>query len=247
MISYDQIKDKLRPFDLIAFRGGGLYSSLIAKLEEFEVGVGTFTHVGIVVTSDILPNKSLEQGRLYLFESTLTYNSAPDVLTGKGVLGVQLRDLETALTHYIEDQGTKVAWCPLLNNPYNINDTNTHLRRKLLREFFTDFFRRYNTRLYEVDPTELLAAMFPSLRIIRTVRNELISALCAILHKFGLSENNKDSPGWQFCSELVTEVYQTIGVVSYEFNPEDVLPVDFFGCDRDGLPRLVDTPVYFIK
>lgn len=249
-VSYHHIKDKLLPFDLIAFRGGGLYSDLIAKLEEFEVGVGTFTHVGIVVTSDILTDSFIEPGRKYLFESTLTYNSAPDILSGKGVLGVQLRDLETAITHYIEDQDTKVAWCPLLNNPYADNGdlaVNVRKRRMLLKEYFTDFFRRYDNRLYEIDPTNLLAAMFPSLRLIRTLRDELFVGLYGILHKFGLSKNNIGPAGWQFCSELVAGVYQNIGVLSYEFDPQDVIPVDFFGCDRDGIPLLVDKPIYITK
>lgn len=37
LVSYQDIKNKLQPFDLIGFRGGDIISDLIASLENYEV------------------------------------------------------------------------------------------------------------------------------------------------------------------------------------------------------------------
>src|SRR5437868_4194060 len=122
---YSELKNLIKPFDLIAFRGGDVISDLIAVLEKYEVGCDTFTHVGMVVTSEILPNQNLDPNKLYILESTfgyqipLIYDNKPDVITGKGNFGVLLRDLEEIIPWYIYNDKTKVAWCKLLNNPFD--------------------------------------------------------------------------------------------------------------------------------
>lgn len=261
--SYLEIKDKLRPFDLVAFRGGDLISNLVTTLETYAIGIGTFSHVGMIVTSDILPQATangrcvkLIPGKAYLFESTFTYSFAglgdgiPDIVTGKADFGVQLRDLEEVIPRYIIDEQTKVAWCPLKNNPFNEipgeAQVNLKKRRGILRKVFGDFFHRYEDRLYEISIIGLFSAMFPSLRLIRDIRDSIFTALYSTLHLCGLDNNRSGPAGWQFCSELVANVYQDIGVISPSFNPKNVVPIDFFGCDVDGLPALVEPPV-FIK
>ena len=51
----------------------------------------------------------------------------------------------------------------------------------------------------------------------------------------------------QFCSELVARVYQKLGIIDQNLDPEDVTPVDFLGYDQDGIPKLVKDPVYFTE
>lgn len=260
--SYTDVKDKLRPFDLIAFHGGDCVSELISKLETYKVGVGAFSHVGMVVTADILPEASfdgktvqLKPNHPYVFESTFSYDiggmadGSHDIVTGKGAFGVQLRDLEEVIPRYISNEKTKVAWCRLLNNPFDLiadeSEDNLVLRRKVLQEEFTEFFKKYEHRTYEADMESLLAAMFPALRPLRKIRDNIFKGLYKVLHSIGLAKNKVGPAGWQFCSELVANVYQNIGVIGPKFNPQDVVPVDFFGCDTDGIPALVDAPVYF--
>jgi hypothetical protein len=261
--SYQDIKDKIKPFDLIAFRGGDVISDLITKMEENNVGLGAFSHVGMVVTADILPyyivdNKRvvLSPNHLYVFESTFSYNipgitdGPHDVITGKGKFGVQLRDLEEVIPRYITNQKTKVAWCKLLNNPF-INIKNEphddfEIRQQKIQEMFQKFFQDYEGRLYEIDIDDLFAAMFPTLRIIRKFKDNIFKSLFKVLNLFGLSKDSNiiGPAGWQFCSELVANAYKLIGVIPESFDPRDVLPVDFFGYDEDGLPALVDSPVF---
>ena len=263
LFSYQEIKDKLLPFDLIAFRGGDLISDLITILEEYQVGVGVFSHVGMVVTADILPNFyydgkefTLKPNHPYILESTFSYNikgimdNSPDVIIRKGHLGVQLRDLEEVIPRYIIDEKTKVAWCKLLNNPFDIIEgesiETSNRRRDIVKEKFINFFESYHGRLYEMNPESLFAAMFPSLRFIRSIRDNIFKSLFEVLCSWGITKKKTDPSGWQFCSELVANVYQTINVISEDFDPRDILPIDFFGNDQDNLPGLVSSPI-FIK
>lgn len=260
--TYDRIKDKIKPYDLIGFRGGDMMSDFIAYLESKNLGIGVFSHVGMVVTSEILPTYQVDgkdfhliPGRLYVLESTFSYkvpiimDNAPDIITEKGKLGVQLRDLEEVIPRYIIKQETKVAWCRLINNPIdqvpNESDADYALRKQSLANQFAVLFDEYYGRRYELDMISLFAAMFPCLRILRWGRDAFYHGLYKCLHRFNF--NDKYSPaGWQFCSELVANIYQAIGIIPDTFDPKDVMPVDFLGCDKDGLPALVDSPV-FIK
>jgi len=256
---YQDIKDNIRPFDLIGFRGGDIISDLISELEQDRLDIGTFSHVGMIVTSDILPyyvinNEKfyLKPNHLYIFESTFTYyipgitEGIPDITTGRGKWGVQLRDFEEIIPRYITNQKTKIAWCRLLNNPFDRigdeSDDSLRNRRILLQEKFEEFFHEYEGRLYKINLIDLFAAMFPILRPLSKIQDTIFNKLFKILQFCGLSGNGPS--GWQFCSELVANVYQLIGVIPESFETRDILPVDFFGYDEDGLPSLVDSPIF---
>jgi len=242
-ITYDTIKHQIKPFDLIFFRGGDLISDLISVLETYELTHGEFTHVGMVVTSDILPQYKdyhLEEGEIYLMESTFSYfpdltHEMPDMITGKGKFGVQIKKLKDLINVYIYNDKTKVAWCSLIDNPFD--DLNKRLQ---LQNQFVTFFNHYYDRLYDMDPIDLLGVMFPKIRTLRNKVDDMINKLWLKCHQ--LPQN---SPAlWQFCSELVANVYQTIGVIPQDIDTRNVLPMDFLGYDQDGLKALVNKPVY---
>lgn len=249
LVYYQDIKGKIQPFDLLAFKGGDIMSDLISVLEKYEFEVGTFTHVGMVVTSDILPKYkdfTLEKDKIYIFESTFTYNvkgftdGPPDVITKSGWFGVQLRDLEEVIPSYITNEKTEVAWCSLINNPYNEST------KKKLSKKFSKFFESYEGRFYEMDVESLLASMFPCLRSIRSVRDNIFVHLYQTFHLHGLMKDSEGPAGWQFCSELVANVYQMIGIIPKSVNTKNILPINFFGFDHEGIPSLVQNPI-FIK
>ena len=260
LVNYKDIKDKIEPFDLIACRGGDILSDFIEILESKQVGMGKFTHVGMIVNSDILPKCKvekhdfyLEENKLYILESTFSYtidgiiDNIPDVSTNKGKFGVQLRDFEALIPHYIMNDKTKVAWCKLKNNPYSKteNDTKESLieRRMLLQSIFVPFFNDYHDRLYEIDALGLFGAMFPSLRLLRDNRDKIYKKLYKKLNRYHITEN-KGPGGWQFCSELVANVYLLIGILDKNVNPKNVLPIDFFGYDEDNIQALVESPIF---
>lgn len=250
LANYEDIKKKILPFDLIAFRGGDAVSDLITTLEQNRLKIGAFSHVGMVVSSKILSSFEgfiLDPKKLYVFESTFSYNiggvtdGVADVSSKKGKLGVQLRDLEEVIPTYITDPKTRVAWCKLLNNPF---DTKDKAVKKELKRKFTELFGYYYGRMYELNMDSLLAAMFPRLRFIRRFKDSILNSLFSVLTKLGVSDRYNPA-GWQFCSELIANIYQKIGVIDKRFDTKDVLPVDFFGYDEDGIPALVEAPVFF--
>jgi hypothetical protein len=106
--SYESLETKFTPLDLIFFKGGDWPSKFIQYLEEKIVGDGMFSHVGILVSKDLLPGvKGLEEGEWYVWESTMSiyipYFQEDDVVnieTGKGKLGVQIRKLKDVVASY---------------------------------------------------------------------------------------------------------------------------------------------------
>lgn len=240
-VSFTSVKSLVRSFDIIAFKGGNLVSSLISTFEELETGHGEFSHVGMVITNEILEcihtedtYFKLKKGVLYIIESTRSAEgSIPDIATGNFKFGVQLRELESVIKCYLSHPNSKVAWCKLKDNPI---DAKIHM----LKTKFSKVFHSIYGKNYDMSLIALASAMFPSLRSIRTARDEL----CTLIYeKCGLKMS--DSPSeWQFCSEIIAEIYKEFGVWGDECNPKDVLPVDFFGYDEDGLKNVIENTVY---
>ena len=101
---YSSIKNIIFPLDIILFRGTDGVSDLIRVVEQDVRGCGDFSHAGIIVTRELLPNLTkLEAKKLYVMESTMSYplplvsDGPPNILTGKGYFGVQIRDLSILL------------------------------------------------------------------------------------------------------------------------------------------------------
>lgn len=263
LVDYSEVVAQARPFDLLAFRGGELISKLISVLEQHQLGCGEFSHVGMVVTAEILPKWTvgptttrLVPGKLYILEATFSIkignivDGIPDIITSKGCLGVQLRDLAEVVPRYITSQLTRVALCRLINNPYEARANETRealeLRRKLLVHRFRSIFESYYGRPYELDIVGLLGSIFPCVRPIRDVREAIYRKLYSILHRYGIAEESCGPSGWQFCSELVANVYQSLGVMPATVDPRNVLPMDFFGYGLGNVPGIVSSPL-FIK
>src|SRR5439155_24159894 len=118
-----------------------------------------------------------KEHELYLLESTFSYftsitHSIPDVTTGKCKFGIQLKKLKDVIHNYIYNDKTKVAWCKLLNNPFD----DVH-KQCQLKENFTLFYNQYHQRLYDMDPLSLLGSMFPAVRHFRDKKDILYNKL----------------------------------------------------------------------
>ena len=87
--SYATLKPKIQPLDLLLLGSPG-----------------QFTHVGLVVTSELLPEvKTLKPGRHYVLET----------LHQKDQFGFHIRDLESLSTPF--------AWGHLKNNPWRLSSS----------------------------------------------------------------------------------------------------------------------------
>ena len=63
----------------------------------YSLEMGLWTHVGMVITSDLLNFKNSVPGKLYVWESTMSGSLADgvnDTITNAGKFGVQIRSLE---------------------------------------------------------------------------------------------------------------------------------------------------------
>lgn len=260
-VEFIDIKDQIRPFDLLAFRGTDLISHLVLALEEEKTGCNGFSHVGMVVTKEILDSFVsdngeiiyLEPGKIYVYESTITYNipgtpadGIPDITSGKTAIGVQLRDFEEVMANYLKDSKAAIGWCKVKDNPYdnyeNESEESLEARRKIISERFTKLFESYRGRNYETDVLGLVGSLFPGSRKIRNLRDKVVSSICEGLEKIGLFNNG--APDWQFCSEFVANIYIEFDILPENIDARNVLPVDFFGSDQDGMPVVVEPPIF---
>jgi hypothetical protein len=256
-LKFSELKNKMNSLDLISFRGNDFISDFIIGLEKKQRGIGGFSHVGIVIKSDILPSYNgfvLNPEKIYVFESTFSHEvlgilkSSPDVIRQKGIFGVQLRDLEAVIPTYIKNKKTKIAWCKLINNPITKNNNDiTELQYK-----FMLIFEEYHNTLYNMNVLNLFATMFPAFEKIRDGKNFLFKFIIKysnkIINKILMGKAKKviKVKSWQFCSELVANIYQKFGIIEIGINPKNITPVDFFGSIKHGIDPLVYSPI-FIK
>jgi len=258
---YSQVAPQITPFDLLLFKGVDFISKSIQIAQLMATGHDEFTHCGLVVTAEILPSISqLKPGRLYVWESTTPLPetssgivSPKDITTGKSKFGVQLRDLEDVLRAYDSSPGSIVAWAPLIKNPWRIgeneNPADCVLRRVELIKTMKNLYRKHHDRLYELNCLEFLAAVCPCLRPFRDDLAEIsIDGVKDPNHTVftnktaeKIDKHREFSELFVFCSEFVCIVYQNIGVINKSFKACEVIPVDYLGDDREGIPCVISS------
>lgn len=229
-----------------------------------------FSHVGMVVTSEIL--EGLPEGEIYVWESTSSLGSGtrtikiretqgqPHPVEGGTRVGVQLRDMQWVTATYRGD----IMWCPVKDNPL---DRRVSMNPEI-EEILTDRMEsRRRSGSIIVDGTMLPGREDSTMLKLDQMEKDIIhadirkrfAALFGTLNgsRYQLSPTNlggalfgccrpvRDTVGMSvgvFCSELVAMVYQEFGILPEEIVPGDVLPMDFIGYDRDDIPIVVDLP-----
>ena len=68
-LTFNQLRDVVRPLDLIAIHGGSWGADVIEKVQQVGFGTGEFTHVGVVVTTDLVEIKNGRKGEFYVWET----------------------------------------------------------------------------------------------------------------------------------------------------------------------------------
>ena len=243
---YSEYAKNIRPLDLVLFRGKDYISDLIRFIQgkvlpevssaEYSIPSDAFSHVGVIVTSEILDDDRLEDGKLYIWESTMSGNLTDGVtnIQGESYLGVQLRDFDNVVESYDEDPRTRIAVAHI--SPIFFNEVwGFDEKYENLKGMFTKIFQKYNGIRYDSNLISLASSISPYFRPIRENAEEI----------FGTEE-------WLFCSELVAVVYRELGWFSPSVDPKNVVPMDFIGRDGDseengGIPVIVENPVYIIS
>ena len=232
---YKDMRTQLKPFDLLLFKGGDFVSDFIRTLQRFDLEhdvADNFSHVGMVVTSDILDYEFVKPGKIYILESAMSGKLGQGVKTveGNSGLGVFLRDFDELVYKYDKSNDTRAAVAPVVNNPYE-NATNEE--RKELKRQFTRFFHTVNGDRYDLNPISLLSVISsPLTKLFRLIRRKVSDVT--------------DTDEWLICSALIAKTYIEFGILPDTVVPKHTYPVDFLGIDDDGAPLVVELPPKYI-
>lgn len=253
MVSYNECKHLIKPFDVIVIKGGEHISNAIRFIQQVTLGVkerkDVWSHMGLVVTRELYDDPRLKPGKLYLIESTLSgkFNDGVKNIDGKSFFGVQIRDLDKLAKKYTKNKKGGIGWARLRNNPFALpfdedkeegeeKEEIERLREIKRREYQLIFTKIYPMRWekirYNFNLIYLAAAVWP-----------IFSPL-----KWGLEKIDFfNSDEWLFCSELVFDILQVFNFYDGHFDSSVVLPQDFFGYDTSTppIPQLFDDPVEF--
>lgn len=214
---------KIKPYDLIFFRGSEIVSKTITNLERsvlnIPVEVMVWSHVGIVVDRSVLDLPCLKPGELYVMESTWSYAYGGDGIepVDGHRFGVQIRPLNKLLNYYTGNPRVYIGYAESIHT-YNQDCTDIYLRK-------------YQNKRYDFHPISLSASIFPKLRFLRFVKRRL-----------HLTHWSK-AASFYFCSELVADLLRELKIIGRDVNPRDVLPMDLVNWDKDNFPRLYKDPI----
>lgn len=210
--NYYILKNEMQSFDLLMFRGDDIVSDTIAQIQHQD----QFSHAGLVIHPSLLPKYKLDPNRLYILESTYSYeitgmnNGPADSITGQKFFGVQIRDLETVCKCYIRNEKTKIAWFALESSP-DIND-------------FTSIFEKYHKRPFmgqQILPIVDFTHITPE---IMTMAKSIINDnLLQIILKSSFS-----------CVTLIISVYHDLKLIN---NMSSILyPIDLLYLNSPNIP-----------
>ena len=147
------------PWDVLLCRGQGLVHEAILLAQNHNLQRQTqWSHVGLIITSEVFPHPKLKPGELYVLESTaggLLGDGVYDVVREETFVGVQIRPLQELLAL----EGDQYAWLPLLERP-------------ALRDR-SDVVYRYLHKGYDWSPLCLVSSV---LERTRPLRNLFINA-----------------------------------------------------------------------
>jgi hypothetical protein len=223
----------IRPLDCIFFKGNEEVSEAIVDLEKLTMGIGEWSHIGIVVNKDIIPSLNIkDNNELYIWESTLSSSNkllskdpTLDAESNKAVFGVQIRNLKDVINNNLKDK-VKLGWGKLKNNPIDKmseeDDVNYQNRLSILKSLLSKIHQDNYHKPYTMNVFRLFSAMFNCCGCLR-------SSCC-------IGED------WRFCSQLVSMVYQEIGVLSKSFDNEVILPQDLATpqFSEENLPTILE-------
>lgn len=223
-IDYKLIRPLLKSFDMIAFRGSEIVSDTISEVESFErgKGKGKYTHVGLIILGNLFPQTSnlYNPNAIYIFEATMSGNLNGGVLNvnGQTFLGTQLRDFDKVVESVSNNKKAYMAWCKLKHD---------HCP-SITPDQWMNIFNKYDGARFDVNCIDLLASAIKCFRFLRK--------LCCCKHK----------KPWMFCSELVTNIYQDLNIISNDIDARNVIPCDFV-YHTNNIPAILEDPILLVN
>lgn len=131
-ISFDNLKNNIRSFDLIVCTTSSLFSSVINISQYINGSAGRYAHVSFCIKGDVFPqnttftnNKTkkthtINENELYLFESVMNTELEGQNIFDEYHNGVQIRKFEDVFENYFklkkQNVFTEIAWIPMTSN-----------------------------------------------------------------------------------------------------------------------------------
>ena len=230
------------PLDLIMFAGSGVVSRIIKITSDMHTGYDRFTHVGIVVSRELLPFVTeMEPNKLYVLESIMSSSWLPETdgvpnIEDKYTFGVQIRELEPVIRAYISANGKEsVTWGKVANSPWRQGNKSRAKRA------VKDAYKLYGDAPYDITGTAYAITPYWMHRYMRAcscMRSELHNVLDDADVPPRLT--SLLDPNAQFCSELAANIYQRLGLIDTSLDARKFTPVEIvFGLhDRPEAVRL---------
>ena len=235
MTRSSDVLSRIRPLDLIFFRGTDLVSHTIRECQRHHAKSHCYdcslvpSHIGIVVNRELLPHVTcMKSSKLYLLESTITYGyvtSTSRILDGVDN-GVQLRELKRALDVYCNPPLTaydkfcatvracppSAYWAPLINNPYKTREA----RKTMIR-----LYDLLMSQPYDLTFVQQLGSTFKCMR--------------------GLSRSITANSHCIFCSQLIAIILDQLDICKFR-DCSCVCPLDFIHMRCKG-QRVIERPM----
>jgi hypothetical protein len=248
--TYAEVRDRMKTFDLLLFKGSNFVSDIIVKVEGHEDHVDAkWSHSGLCIQGKhLLPFVRdseipwLRAEKLYVLESTMSGPLSDGVydVEGRSHLAVQLRDLDQVVQATLASSSS-LAWCALKPSlRKNFFSAEEEKEEKLFRTSVRREYDKYLGLGYDASAVDLAAAADSSVhfgKFLRWLRDSWAFQCCRNIFGYlwgfervvdgaDLPRDNEPSH-WMFCSELVCNVYRDIGIVPTTVVPGDVMPQDF--------------------
>lgn len=228
-MNIEQLLRDAQPLDVIFYHGRGIFSTVIRLMETLVTDDSRFSHVGVVVTRELLPNVSeLEDGVKYILESNIVIpyltDGQPDIRSGKAKIGVQIRSLEDVARGFTTSrEGNYIALSKLGGSPWNDEPS-----RDLLIDKSSSFFDEFGNKRYEANIFSLLSGICKCFgRVNGVVEDRIVDGL-KILEVIGVTEevNLKTlSDSTVFCSELIVRLFQHLSIIPPSVDAQTVTPM----------------------
>ena len=229
---WDDLVKLITPLDLVLFAGKDIVSSTIRNLQDKKLTIGNFSHVGVIVSSFVLPHiKELQPGEWYVWESTSSLrlpgfeNEVPDIF-GKHKLGVQIRNLKQVLEVYNGDiYIAKVKNNPLYLN-YNLNIQIPSPRQSPISQEDSPKFKLSTTQeLAEIikildKPSEIIVS--DKIITISEEFDKIIEDIDKVIHE---KDSNDESPISEDISTnlMVQKMHETIKEINQNIDEAMVI------------------------
>lgn len=208
-MNVNELLQKARPLDIMFFKSNGSYAKAIKMVEIFKTyHQDTWTHVGLVINRQVMPNLKVQDDALYLWESSVSGNYKDEVSqildaeSHQGIIGVQIRPLKEVVEGYLHEK-CQVGWCKLLLNPIDKSEFESkehfETRYKELQRKLNLLHERSIGSLYQINPFRLLGTLW-----------NWLSGVDNTMY---------------FCSNFVVHVYEKIGLLPKQLDETRVTPI----------------------